>query len=71
MPILAHKVKTKDLLPDLQRGGGGQKYGGLNEGIAEEIKIPHHVYQRVKPAAADPHFLPLGGCPIFNGTRSE
>jgi hypothetical protein len=45
MPILAHKVKIKDLLPDLQRGGGGQEYGGLNEGIVEDIKIPHHVYQ--------------------------
>ena len=47
MPILAHKVKIKDFLSGLQRGGGGQEYGGLNEGIVEEIKIPHHVYQRV------------------------
>ncbi len=38
MPILAHKVKIKDLPPDLQRGRGGQEYGGLNEGIVEEVK---------------------------------
>jgi hypothetical protein len=33
MPILAHKVKIKDLVLGLPGGEGGQKYSGLIEGI--------------------------------------